>query len=341
MSNQPKIKLKLALLMSSMCLGVYHADIVQADSARLLNTANSHYYQRFDLVKSWESAGKACAATRGYLATITSQEENDWVVASKLYSSPSGYNYFWLGGSYSEADKTWVWDTGEAWGYTNWTAGYPGSSQEPLAVAKNGKWISYNRNNSLPYVCEWNLPTDKVDAPVDVKTEGFSGVLAVDCENTATDQIVSFKKKAGAILDCKAAGLKINSGDAVSVKVTGATAPFVTHYYELNTSCGGWFTCKATAEGLGGHLATFSSKEEQAFVYSKFKIAADFWIGLSDFITEGTFQWVNDEPLAYANWDAGEPNNKGGAEDCTAISSNGKWIDSSCDKTLPALIEYE
>ncbi len=53
--------------------------VAQADSAKLVNPANGHSYQRFDTALNWTLAKTACAALGGHLATITSQAENDWV----------------------------------------------------------------------------------------------------------------------------------------------------------------------------------------------------------------------------------------------------------------------
>ena len=36
-----------------------------------------------------------------------------------------------------------------------------------------------------------------------------------------------------------------------------------------------------------------------------------FWIGINDFGTEGTFQYITGGDLVYTNWSNGEPNDKG------------------------------
>ena len=57
------------------------------------------------------------------------------------------------------------------------------------------------------------------------------------------------------------------------------------------------------------------------------------WLGLSDLKQEGTFMWssTGEEP-GYTNWQAREPNNGGGTQDCAYIYSRGQWDDFQCDR---------
>lgn len=55
------------------------------------------------------------------------------------------------------------------------------------------------------------------------------------------------------------------------------------------------------------------------------------WIGLSDAEQEGDWRWTTGEPVSFANWQPGEPNNStkfdGTGEDYAALQSNGFWND--------------
>jgi len=181
---------------------------------------------------------------------------------------------------------------------------------------------------------------------IGVSSINFTGVINVTCFNNSTKQKVTFKKKAG-LLDCKTGGLIINDGDNVTVTSTGVTVPFAHHRYETIADCGSWFACKASAESLGGYLATIGSKAEQDFLYSqlriKYKGLDTLWIGLADYLNEGTFVWEKGEPLNFKNWASGQPDNKGGAQDCAGIliSGNGKWDDLNCDSSYSAIVEYD
>lgn len=91
---------------------------------------------------------------------------------------------------------------------------------------------------------------------------------------------------------------------------------------------------KITCAGLGAHLAILTTAPldtaAEALVGN-----LDTFIGLSDEVTEGSFVWVDGTPLAFSNWEAGEPNNGNGGtgEDCAIIAGARPakgWDDRPC-----------
>jgi hypothetical protein len=123
------------------------------------------------------------------------------------------------------------------------------------------------------------------------------------------------------------------------------------HYYELVTPAAGapdWNQAMAAAaamtfNGVAGHLATITSAQENAFIISQWP-ALDAHIGGTDAAVEGTFQWITGETWLYTNWNAGEPNDAGGNEDCLEIFAPvGLWNDIPCSGfTNPSyLVEYD
>jgi hypothetical protein len=86
------------------------------------------------------------------------------------------------------------------------------------------------------------------------------------------------------------------------------------HVYEYVETPGTWkaaFNAAAarTFRSVPGHLVTITNAFENNLVGS-FRGATDDlrgWIGLTDEVTEGTFQWITGEPLSYTNWAPGEP----------------------------------
>ena len=96
---------------------------------------NGHFYEAVSVagVISWGQANVAAAEAGGYLVTITSEQENEFVF--NLIDSPSywyeGYNLRgpWIGAYQAprsvEPAGGWQWVTGEPFAYTNWDTGQP------------------------------------------------------------------------------------------------------------------------------------------------------------------------------------------------------------------------
>jgi len=82
------------------------------------------------------------------------------------------------------------------------------------------------------------------------------------------------------------------------------------HYYQLTGSAGTWADAQQAAIAAGGHLVDIASAEENAFLVSTFLLQPQdvFWIGFTDRVTEGNFQWTTGAPVSYTNWNPGEPN---------------------------------
>ncbi len=68
------------------------------------------------------------------------------------------------------------------------------------------------------------------------------------------------------------------------------------------------------------------------------------WIGLTDQVQEGTFEWTSGEtfdPNVFSGFSGTEPNNGGGIEHYVTLSQDGTWSDLLDDTFLPAIIEFD
>ncbi|MCB1278843.1 lectin-like protein, partial [Prosthecobacter sp.] len=91
-----------------------------------------HRYQFSPEKLNWEEAKAKAATTGGHLATITSQEENQWVLDTFVSKLPGGLS-LWLGGTNDNPTRQWTWITGEPFTFTAWGAGEPGTNpNEPV-----------------------------------------------------------------------------------------------------------------------------------------------------------------------------------------------------------------
>lgn len=83
------------------------------------------------------------------------------------------------------------------------------------------------------------------------------------------------------------------------------------HIYALTSKPGTWTDAEAEAVAQGGHLVTVRTVADQSFLQETFLRDLDrlrpFWIGLSDAALEGQFVWKSGDPLAYSDWQTGEP----------------------------------
>lgn len=83
------------------------------------------------------------------------------------------------------------------------------------------------------------------------------------------------------------------------------------YYFSLNYDLN-WVEANEEASKYG-HLVSIGSAEENQFVLEGIAHQSgqpNIWIGLSDEIEEGNWQWTSGEPFAYANWFTGEPNDE-------------------------------
>lgn len=74
------------------------------------------------LFDTWNDAQAFCKANGGYLATISSQEENTFLFE---YMKNQGYSNAYFGYTDQEVEGVWKWINGEKSTYTNWNSGEP------------------------------------------------------------------------------------------------------------------------------------------------------------------------------------------------------------------------
>ncbi|KAL9970516.1 hypothetical protein ACROYT_G022903 [Oculina patagonica] len=125
--------------------------------------------------------------------------------------------------------------------------------------------------------------------------------------------------------------------------------------YKLFTEPETWSNARANCESLGAQLAKIESAVENDFIKRTFLTSSGrtFWIGLSDQLEEGKWMWTDGSPLEnYFNWEARNPNNLGGYQNCGHISMgtfslsgydfhgyDGWWNDLECDVALGYICE--
>ena len=145
-------------------------------AAPVLWEGNGHYYEVInqgvsDPEYTWfdakiDSENSTYNGMTGYLATITSEEEQTFIESNLL---PTVDHWAaWLGGYQpdgdTDPDAAWVWVTGEEWSYTNWGTHEPngGTTENYLNITTNdaswNDYLDYNEGYSVSYIVEYPVP---------------------------------------------------------------------------------------------------------------------------------------------------------------------------------------
>ena len=126
---------------------------------------NGHHYYIYEIddITSGEDAEKYCESLGGYLATITSADENEFLFN---YIHELGYENAHFGFTDSEEEGTWKWVTGGEVNYTNWHSGEPNGENEDEDYAmfyfkyddgtwNDGDFNGRTVNGGNAFICEW------------------------------------------------------------------------------------------------------------------------------------------------------------------------------------------
>ena len=114
---------------------------------------NGHSYYRSTGSMTWTDARQACTNMGGYLVTVTTLAENNFLF--NLW--PNG----WIGLTDEVVEGQWRWVTGEPFSWSNWNSGEPNNAgnEDYIQFVGGGKWNDLP-NVSLPYVLEFNYIVD-------------------------------------------------------------------------------------------------------------------------------------------------------------------------------------
>ena len=130
---------------------------VPQDSARF----NGHSYKVFKEQLTWQAAKEQCQQMNGYLACITTHEENQFVLALAKKKPFRVYSCCWIGATDEGHESQWLWTTGETFRLTDNLRCYGGSKENFLNLRlSSGKWEDYplegERVGEQWFVCEWD-----------------------------------------------------------------------------------------------------------------------------------------------------------------------------------------
>ena len=195
------------VMLATNIYGDYEESDIPADAVEF----DGHYYYVYNLdtVTTWEEAKEYCESQGGYLATITSQEEDEFVYA--YLRNNFDYESAYFGFTDRDEEGTWVWDNGEVSSYTNWHSGEPNSENpnEDFAMYyykySEGAWNDGdfgNRtvNSGRVFICEWGeyqtASNSQSQEPVRSTSNERDIVLVLDTSGSMSGTPMEETKKA-------------------------------------------------------------------------------------------------------------------------------------------------
>lgn len=99
-----------------------------------------------------------------------------------------------------------------------------------------------------------------------------------------------------------------------------------------------WDHAKNISELNGGKLAVIRDQFENQFVASKL-MGQTAWIGGTDRVTEGKFEWIDGSPFIYTNWQPGQPNAITPNDDYIEMFPDGSWNDQNGNESREFVME--
>ena len=282
-------------------------DYDNSNQDKSITDFSSHLYQIVNDsdITSFQEADKYCKSIGGHLATIQSQEENDYIYSLII---SNGYSSAYFGLTDQDNEGTWKWTNGEPVNYLNWASSEPNSenSEENYAMFyykyADGKWNDGRwSDNTTAFICEWDERNDQDD-----KTNN---------NIPESSEFMDFSNHSYKVID--------NSE--------------ITSFQEANKYC------KSIGGHLATIQSQEENDYIYSLIISNGYSSAYF--GLTDQDNEGTWKWTNGEPVNYLNWASSEPNSENSEENYAMFYykyADGKWNDGRWgDNTTAFICEWD
>ncbi|MEK7253475.1 MAG: lectin-like protein, partial [Bacteroidota bacterium] len=316
---------------------------------------------------SWTTAKTNVNNLGGYLASVTTSGEQNFVAAALFFANQTA----WIGLNDETAEGTFVWANGEAFSYSNWDSSEPndgnGTGEDYVCIlSANGKWNDYPTGSSFRHVLEMQTGSGYEEPVTPLLISGLAsgstfpvgtstvtwGYNGTNCSFTVTvtnpTPTVTCPENITTCINpvsypTPTAFLPTTA--CLPTQISGFTflGSHNGHHYFLSTSTVTWANAKIAATNLSGYLATVTTSAENTFLRSTIAAAgiSAAWLGLTDEVTEGTFAWANGETFSYTNWETGEPNDSGGEDYGSMYTVTGKWNDYSSSATNRYVLELQ
>ena len=238
------------------------ADIAktQPDRANKLffNAANGHVYELVTTAKNYDTAvndaaSKVFGSQKGYLATITSADENTFVY------NKTGGNWTWINGNDIDSEGTFVYSAGGPESgnltYKNFAGGEPNNSgnEDAVHLWGGGTWNDLNTGAGIWSVVEYGGVGSSSSTRSTTNTQ-------LSTTNEAGDSLFAFQVKSNTSYTTVAGDLDAN-GDALETGLSLTSGQFV---YRIGTGNDKDQAPTLTTGDVGKLAAVYSPSEDAA-----------------------------------------------------------------------------
>lgn len=157
---------------------------------------NNHYYYVYDIetIANWNMAQEFCESQGGYLATITSPEEDSFLYS---YIKSLEYSSVLFGLTDQEQTGNWHWVTEEPFSYQNWHYGEPnnqgGYEHYGMYFERNsdGSWND-GSGGVCPFICEWGATECVTESTTEIPCCEYTfDEHCVWCNQTPTKEFIT------------------------------------------------------------------------------------------------------------------------------------------------------
>ena len=298
------------------------------------NITNSPYPYTNNIITvgNWPASAATAMANGGYLASINSAEENEFI-----YDKIGNTSVF-IGISDLQNDGTYEWESEEPITYTNFDGNFPSSVVYGTMNFWSGTWTLDQGLAVRPHILEVECGTSSgglltVDCPDDVPftipsgaTEtvvnfnpplanstcatGNVNVLQVNGINdgsTLTEGVYTIGFQitdgCGNIQNCSfnitVDGITVGGGCPQDISGFTVLGEFGDSKYFISDGTAQPTAAQMEAANNGGYLAVINDQAENDFIQQN--ISDMVYIGLNDATTEGNLVWENGDPLTFDN----------------------------------------
>jgi len=264
---------------------------------------------------------------------------NDFTEEQWLRSRLPGYplDTLWIGLTDEAEEGHFVWWDGLEPPYVSWNPGEPNDwgGEDCTQLLVWGQWNDLPCGAELPVACE-----DPCPPGLDVDGDGF-GPCDLDCDD-GDPTVYAYAPEIcddGIDQDCSGADNDAPNCQGGNAKPLQPVVNGDIFYYLPNSIPRELARQVCQTQFWGGDLAWFETQKVQDQVRVALDAVApgaEVWFGLNDLDAEGVYVWADGSPTSYTDWAGGQPNNSG-EQDCARMLGDGKWNDTECANSYPAL----